>query len=743
MNKWYEDDPWILTQDKFDPAYNVYYETILSQSNGYMGMHAFHEEQSINLASRREGYIAGLFADLSEETQDFLGRKPWKYVGMAPLPTIFNCNLYLRGQLFDPLWGTVKSYKRSLDMRDGVLTRTLTWTSPGEFTTELVFERFLSLANPNLAAQKITIKPLDWEGEAKLVFVTNANVLTRFRPGPEYLPRIDLSLLAVQGTRVDRRSATINAVTEGTKHRLSVVSAIRSQPCRGMAERHAVTQIVSRNVCKNVSFEVERFIAVVTSRDALPSGQTCEKRAREIAVGACRRGFSAVGKESATAWKKRWDMVDIEIGGAPRDQKAVRYNLFNLIQLGSFHTDCMSLPARGLSYNRYLGLYFWDTEIFLLPFYTYVLPGVAHNLLVFRSKTLPGARETSRWHGYKGAAFPFMGDSDTGREQCDIGLSRILLHVSADVSYAVDQYGRVANDLDFMGKHGLEVLLETARYWTSRVTKDDKGQYHLDGAAGPCEFAAPGRDNAYTNLMLRRNIQAALTWHADLSALRPKAVAAVARKIALKPAELKQWKDVADHLCIPTVPGTDIPLQDESFLKKEQIDVEARGLRNDPDTWGFPWWTLGKYRVIKQADVVLAALLLEDSFSRDQLKRIYEYYDPMTLHISSLSRNTSATVAAKLNRMDEAYDQFLKTALLDLDNMKPKPNDGLHTANMGGCWQAIVMGFAGMRLINGSLTFDPHLPAAWKSLSFCVTAGGQAYTVKISRKGSCEVIKKG
>jgi trehalose/maltose hydrolase-like predicted phosphorylase len=305
-----------------------------------------------------------------------------------------------------------------------------------------------------------------------------------------------------------------------------------------------VRQFVRLDARPGEQASVERFVGVATSRDP-PGGRTVRDAADSVVGEAAGRGFDAALDESRAVWRRRWEKADVLIDGPARDQKLVRFSVFHLLQMAPFHSDRLSVPARGYSFNRYHGLYYWDTEAFLLPFYTFTFPAVARNLLAFRSRTLDGARRTARRLGGSGAAFPWMTDADMGTEQAPWGIGDYVWHQTADIARALDRYVRASGDRGFMYERGLEMLAETARFWLSKVKRDADGVFHLDGAVGPDELDEPGRDNGYTNLMVRRHLELAAHWFEEAGREAPGARRAVIERLGLGEGEVARWREVS------------------------------------------------------------------------------------------------------------------------------------------------------------------------------------------------------
>lgn len=732
---WYmQGDPWELVQQQEDPERNIYYETILCQANGYLGVRAYPEEGEGAGETCREGYLAGVFSAVDEEAARIInGDFPWPVLEMVSLPDLFHTRIRLGGVAFLPERGRVRTFRRRLDLRTGLLTRELEWTDEENRTTQLTFDRFLSAANPHLACQRVAVTPLDWSGEVTIERVLEADVATRFRCGDRKQPNLPQRHFEDPCCRTEADRGTLAVKTRETGHDVTFASVMPNAATQACGDTSFV-QSMTRQVEPGSGVSSERFAAVAHSRDQAGDGSPTE-RAAEAARQAADLGFDAVFAENSRVWEQRWETGKIEIEGHARDEKVIRYNIFQLLQMASFHADNVSLPARAYAYNRYRGLYFWDTEIFLLPFYQWVFPDVARNLLTFRHRTLPGARRNAEHWGGAGALYPWMTDSDSGLDNSIDARVWKLLHQGADIAYAVDQYARTANDIEFMAVRGMEMLVEVARFFASRLETAPDGRLHLEQTIGPDEDHTPGRDNGFTCLMARRALRLASRWLKRLDEGEPDAAKSWRKTLQIREEEPESWEQLAANLNVPTVPGTEIPMQDEFLLAKKPLDVAARRLREPESEWITPSEPLGEYRLIKQADIVLAAFLLENEFSAEQRERIYDFYEPMTLHASSLSWNTHAIVAARLGRTEHAYEYYLRSAGLDLDNVKDSTADGLHAAALGGGWQTVVLGMCGLRMENGNPVCDPHLPAGWSRVRFRIRHAGQTRTVTVESDG--------
>lgn len=717
---WYASgDPWMLTQTEWIPGDNIYYETIFTQSNGYMGVRGYTEEVSEGLKTFREGYLAGVFGHIDEEAlKQIKVSYEWPMLAMITLPELFACKIELNGESFKLSEGRISSFRRSLNMRNGELSRHVLWVSPNGLSTRLQFNRFLSASTPNLGMQQIIVTPENWSGIAVLDFELDGTYPTYFRCGDRAMPHLPQDILRNPLIDIEGDgTGCLTFQTKGTKHTVSIASEIMGGACFSSASDLAVLeQQVKLELREGESGRVVHGVAVISSRDeGKASHISC--LAADIIHKAMKIGYENTLAESEMLWKQRWTMSDVKIDGPARDQAYLRFSSFSMLQMAPFHTDKLSVPARAYAFNRYHGLYYWDSETFLMPHYLHTHPEVAEHLLSFRHRTLEGARMTARNLKSPGACFPWMTDSDYGAEQAPWGIGDYVWHQNADIAYAIDQYVQATGNTRFMIDKGLEVIVETARFWMSRFEEDASGVVHLHDTVGPDELDKHGKDNGYTSLMARRHLRLAAGWLERMRNAYPRELRDLAEKLEVRAEEPIDWTNAANRMAVPTVPGRNIPLQDEFLLLKKPLDF--KGMTADE-----AFARRHTHRVVKQSDIVLVMYLLQDEFTVEQIEEAYDFYEPMTLHYSSLSYNTHSIMATKIGREQQAYEYFLKAAGLDLDDLKGATIDGLHAAALGGTWQTVVYGFLGMRLNLDGIVFEPRLPEAWKSISLQIAYRG-------------------
>jgi kojibiose phosphorylase len=456
------------------------------------------------------------------------------------------------------------------------------------------------------------------------------------------------------------------------------------------------------------------------------------------------KGFRELQRDHSDAWEERWRASDVVVEGDPAAQLSLRFALYHLISSGDPHSDLASIGARGLTGPGYNGHVFWDTDVFMLPFFLFTQPEVARRLIGYRFRALPAARSRARKLGYRGALYAWE-SADDGEDctpQVVIGLDGTIVpvltgleehHISADVAWAAWRYWEATRDQEFLVDTGAEIILETARFWASRARRGRDGRYHIAPVIGPDEYHESVRNNAFTNLLARWNLERGLEVGALLDALDVKVWTALAERLDVRPSELDRWRAVAQGLVNRFDADTLLYEQFDGFFRLENIiaaEVAPRPFAADV--------VLGRERVhrsqvIKQADVVMLMHMLGDVFPRDVVLANYRYYEPRTSHGSSLSPAVHAVVAARAGLHEEALSYFRMTASIDLDDRMGNASQGIHMAAAAGLWQAAVFGFGGVRQEGDCLRIDPHLPDSWSALSFPFTWRGGALRLRVAR----------
>jgi kojibiose phosphorylase len=483
---------------------------------------------------------------------------------------------------------------------------------------------------------------------------------------------------------------------------------------------------------------LERLVGVAR---AAP-GEQFEASTDEVLRRAESEGFGELRRQHCAAWRERWSQADVTVDGDPAAQLALRFALHHLISAGDPDSDLGSIGARALTGPGYNGHVFWDADVFMLPFFLHTQPAVARRLIGYRYRTLPVARARAKELGYRGALYPWE-SADDGTDctpQVVIGLDGTIVpvltgleehHISADVAWAAWRYWDATRDQEFLQDMGAEIILDTARFWASRARRGRDGRHHIAPVIGPDEYHESVRDNAFTNLLAKWNLERGLEVAELLSGLDGAAWRVLADRINLRPGELQRWRTVAEGLVCKHDPDTLRYEQFDGFFRLENIiaaDVAPRPFAGDV--------VLGRERVrhsqvIKQADVVMLMHMLADTFPREVVLANYQYYEPRTTHGSSLSPGVHAIVAARSGLQEEALAYFRMAASIDLDDRMGNAAQGIHMAAAAGLWQAAVFGFGGIRTEGDCIRIDPRLPASWSRLSFPFAWRGEIVRVAV------------
>ena len=711
------DAAWLWTEAGCDPVRRSSRETRLAISNGFLGV------RGAPALIRGEGriapgrtYVAGLFDT---------GSAQGAVSALAPAPDWLRLRLAAATEplAHDP--EEVSEHGMTLDMRRGVVSSDFHHVEANGLRLRLRSLRLVSLSQRALGLQGLRV--CVEEGEMDMTLETDFEGLD-LGLAPERLEQ-DL------GVWRTRRSAK----------RLAIASTASVVIDGKTLEGEALGPFHRRWTWKTSPgqrIEFSRIVAFART-DVADAGADPGQGARLTLANAARSGFATLTADHVAAWADRWTSSDVQVHGDPAAQQALRFALHH--PNGAAPEDeHVSIGARALTGDDYLGHTFWDTEIFLLPFYTFTWPAAARALLMYRFHTLDAARAKAAAMGWRGALYAWE-SADTGAETTPeqwVGPDRQVLHIltgkqeqhiSADVAYAVWQYWQATGDVVFLCDAGAEILLETGRFWASRATPSADGLHHIREVIGPDEYHEGVDDNAFTNHMARWNIRRAVEVSALLAARWPAVWARLSSDLDLTAAELTAWARVADAMATGMDGATGLIAQFDGFLDLEDVDLTAYAGRSVPMDVVLGRARTAGSQVIKQADVVALLALLPESFSREAVQTNFSYYEPRCGHGSSLSRALHGVVAARLGQADKALAYLRQSSAIDLADTHVAIAGGIHIAAQGGVWMIAVLGLAGLSLRDDGLSFEPRLPAAWRSLTFPVQWRGRQIRIVIDR----------
>jgi alpha,alpha-trehalose phosphorylase len=635
--------------------------------------------------------------------------------------------LLVEDEPFDVRYGVVRSHERVLDLRDGVLRRTVEWTSPTGRTVRMRSTRLVSFPQRAVAAIEYVVEPVD---EAFPIVVQSMLSTNEEGPAASSDPRAAAALAAPLESELydcDGQRAVLVHHTRASGLRMAAAMAHLVQGPDGTATTieafpdHA-RLVVTAEVAPDAPLRILKLLSYGWSAER--SAAALRDQTAAAAQGAIHTGWDGLLAAQRSYLDEFWDRSDVEIDGDAELQQAIRFALFHTLQAGA-RGEQRAIAAKGLTGPGYDGHTFWDTDAFVVPVLTYTAPHAAADALRWRHSTLDLARDRARTLGLKGAAFPWR--TIRGQECSSYWpAGTAAFHINADIADAVRRYQAAVDDPEFEHSVGVELLAETARLWRSLGHHDAAGNFRIDGVTGPDEYSAIADNNVFTNLMAQRNLRAA----ADAVERHPRR----AGELGIDDEEAAAWRDAADRVVIPYDEALEVHPQAEAFTDHQVWDFERCGFDQYPLLLHFPYFDLYRKQVVKQADLVLALFMCGDAFTADEKLRNFDYYERLTVRDSSLSACAQAIVAAEVGHLDLAYDYFAEAALMDLDDLEHNTRDGIHIASVAGTWIAAVSGFGGMRDHDGQLSFSPRLPAALTRLKFRLMFRGTSLRVEVDNQ---------
>jgi kojibiose phosphorylase len=720
-------DNWLVVENEFNPGKLHHKETVFTVGNGYLSTRGAFEEKYP--AEMRATFMHGVFDDV-----------PVVFTELVNAPDWLELEIYLDGEHFRLFEGELLSFTRSLDMHTATLTRNLRWRSPRGQVTHLIFERFASLADEHLCAIRVMIAPENYSGRVEVRAGISGEMDNL---GFKHWDWLD------QGMR--GQEAWLHCQTRATKIDLGVAARLsmtvpgrRSRMSRWDAQNHP-TLVASAEVQAGEVINVTKYVTHYTGRDVktpLRSAQTALRKA-------ARKDWSQLWEEHRQAWQSEWTRSDVMIEGDDEAQLAIRFNLFQLLIAAPRHDERVNLGAKTLSGYGYRGHSFWDTEIFMLPFFIHVRPEIARLLLSYRWHNLQGAKAKAQANGFRGAQYPWE-SAGTGEEVTPtwvpdpndrtklirIWTGDIEIHISADVAYGIWKYWQATGDDAFLFERGAEVILETARFWSSRAEwVEELQRYEISDVVGPDEYHDHVDNNVFTNVMACWNLRTALELASWLDSEYPDPWKKINRRVQLKLEERRKWQHVIDHMYLPFDPQTRLVEQFEGYFQRKDVNLAEMEPRTESLQSIFGIEGVNHTQVIKQPDVLMLMYLLPEIYDFETIKANYDYYNARTDHTfgSSLGPSIQAIMACRVGDAAGAYEHFMRAARADLFDVRSNAGDGIHGASAGGLWQAVVFGFAGLTRTPEGWKINPHLPERWKRVSFKIMDRGNELSFDVKK----------
>ncbi len=721
MNQNYiKPNEWSIIEEGFDPNRIKSSESLFSLGNGAMGQRAnFEEDYSGN--TFQGSYIAGIYYPDKTKVGWWKNGYPEYFAKVLNAPNWIGIKVIINNQTLDlNTCKEVSDFKRELDMKKGVYYRTFVATLYNDIKIQVNVTRFLSLEIEEIGVIKYTVKPINADINLTLIPYIDANVTNEDANWDEkFWEILDTEKNKSQGFI---RSKTLKTNFNVCSHMQSEIYLNKKEYTINFdtIEKEGFLGFKYTTVAKkNQTATLIKYGGYcVSTNHPTENLTTASKNVLEKATSL---GFNKLLKLQEKSWKKIWETSDISIIGDTKAQQGIRFNIFHLNQTYSGKDHRLNIGPKGFTGEKYGGSTYWDTEAYCLPFYMATKnQKVARNLLIYRYNHLEKAIENATKLGFSNGAALYPMVTMNGEEchnEWEITFEEI--HRNGAIAFAIYNYVRYTSDFGYIPEKGLEVLIAIARFWYQRANfSEEKNKYVILGVTGPNEYENNVNNNWYTNYISRWCINYCIECIEKVKELYPNDHIRILTKTKLSNDEIEKWSNVAENIYFPFSKKYNVYLQQDGFLDKELFTVSNLDKNQRPINQNWSWDKILRSPYIKQADVLQGFYFFENHFTIEELKNHFDFYEPFTVHESSLSPCVHSILSAKLNRIDQAYNFYLQTSRLDLDDYNHEVEEGLHITSMAGTWMSIVEGFGGMRIQNNTLSFSPKIPKQWKSYSF-------------------------
>jgi len=695
--------PWKIIETHFDPTRVKASESLFSIGNGAMGQRANFEEHYSG-ESLQGSYMGGIYYPDKTRVGWWKNGYPEYFAKVLNSAFWIGVEVKVNGERLDLHRAKVLDFYRELDMRHGLLTRRFTAELLNKVVVEVEAIRFISLARTELGVMRYRVKVLYGAAQVELI------------------PHIDADVKNEDAHYGER----FWDLVEESSTPLSQWVTMRTKKTNFWVCWHALHQGSVQDNCTTLY----KYVGIASSLNHQP--QEVAQSAQKVATEAQKIGFDALCDEQRKTWEELWAHCDVEIGGDDKAQQGIRFCIFQLLQTYNGRDERLNVGPKGFTGEKYGGGAYWDTEAYCIPFYLSTAgKEVAQKLLKYRYNQLPQAIENARKLGFTHGAALYPMVTMNGEEchnEWEITFEEV--HRNGAIAYAIYNYIRYTGDQNYLAQYGIEVLLAIARFWAQRITwSAERKKYVLLGVTGPNEYENNVNNNWYTNYIAcwcLRYAKESMEW---VKEVHPQRYRELIHKTQFdESTEWVRWIDIVEKMYLPKDEERQIFLQQDGYMDKEQILVKELDPIHRPLNQKWSWDRILRSCFIKQADVLQGIYFFEEHFDLETIRRNFDFYEARTVHESSLSPCVHAILAAKIGDIDKAYELFLRTSRLDLDDYNKEVNEGLHITSMAGSWMAVVQGFAGMRVRDGRLTFDPKLPKHWTHLSFKVNFRGEVIT---------------
>ena len=735
MKRIFEINPWKVITHTFNKEDKRLQESMTSTGNEYMGMRGMFEEKYSG-DTHKGIYLGGVWFPDKTRVGWWKNGYPEYFGKVINAVDFVSVDVKLDGESVDLAKDEFSDFELALDMKSGILTRSYV-VKRGEKKGKLNFERFISVDMKELYADRITVENLSSASvEVEIESSIDADVFNEDSNYDEKFWNVlskkkDQTTGRLVAETIENNFGTPQFTTEMLMANVSDLDA--KEPVETDLK---VSNVFAGTLEAGKKTVFEKRVVVVTSRD-YATLEDLDAAGKKLSAKQAESSFDELKAAQANGWAKRWEKADVVVEGNDESQQGIRFNLFQLFSTYYGNDARLNIGPKGFTGEKYGGATYWDTEGFAVPLYLALADqSVTRNLLEYRHEQLPGAYHNAKQQGLDGALFPMV--TFNGIEchnEWEITFEEI--HRNGTIAYAIYNYTRYTGDTEYVTHDGFDVLVGIARFWADRVHfSKRKGMYMIHGVTGPNEYENNVNNNWYTNILAKWCLNYA-------NEIADKVDADKTAELGLTSEERAKWHEIADNMYLPEDKELGIFVQHDTFLDKDLTPVKDLPQDQLPLNQHWSWDHILRSPYIKQADVLQGIYYFVERFTQEQKERNFDFYEPLTVHESSLSPSIHAILAADLHKEDKAFEMYSRTARLDLDNYNNDTNDGLHITSMTGSWLAIVQGFAGMRVIDDELQFAPFLPKEWTGYKFRINFRGRLLSISVSQEGTQIDLLKG
>lgn len=745
MKNYIKHHPWRIIEEGFDSHLHRISESLFSLGNGRMGQRANFEERYSG-DTHQGTYVAGVYYPDKTRVGWWKNGYPEYFAKVLNAPSWIGIQIKIGKNELDFKTCKISNFKRVLDMQQGLLQRTFTATLPDGKKVKVDAKRFCSMADGEAGAIRYAITPINFSANATVTLSVDADVVNKDSNYDEkFWNEVSKEAKAGLAMVTAETKKTFFHVTTAMTYAIHTSGkAIKTKAKANKREKYA-DNVVTIGLKKEVETIIYKYAAVLSSENH--SKKKIQDNAKKKVAAISAKGYDKLFADHAAVWSNIWKKCDITIDGDVAAQQGIRFNIFQLMQTYTGDDARLNIGPKGFTGEKYGGSTYWDTEAYCLPFYLGTSdPKVARNLLVYRYKHLQRAIENAQKLGFTDGAALYPMVTMNGEEchnEWEITFEEI--HRNGAIAFAIFDYIRYTGDENYLIEHGLEVLIGISRFWSQRITfSAEKQKYVMLGVTGPNEYENNVNNNWYTSYIAcwtMEYTQQALDYVRKNDSTK---FSLLMTKLHFNEyQETTRWSEICGNMYLGEDKKLGIFLQQDGFLDKEIIPVRNLRPQDRPLNQKWSWDRILRSCFIKQADVLQGLYLFDDRFDNETIKRNFDFYEPLTVHESSLSPCVHVILGSRIGYKEKAYEMYLRTSRLDLDDYNNDTEDGCHITSMAGTWMSVTKGFGGMRVKDGTLHFTPFIPDQWKSYSFRIDFRGRVINVKISKEKTDTILESG